>query len=56
MEITLKMLKAYTLRLLKDFDVEMTDELKAEVKACKDRIELERVRDRAVKNRLAKEV
>jgi len=55
-EITLKMLKTYTLKLLKDFDVELTDELKSEVKASRDRIELEKIRDRAVKNRLAKEV
>ncbi len=56
MEITLGMMKNYTLRLLKDFDVELTNELKAEVKACKTRIELERIRDKAVKQRLAKEV
>lgn len=55
MEITLGMMKGYTLRLLKDFDVEITDELKAEVKASKTRIELERIRDKAVRNRLAKE-
>ncbi len=56
MEITLAMMKTYTLRLLKDFDVELTDELKTKVKVCKDRIELEKVRDKAVNERLAKEV
>lgn len=55
MELTLKEYRRYTRRLLRDFDIEITDEIKTSLRGCKDRIEIEKIRDKLINERLKKE-
>ena len=55
MEMTLKEYKRYTLHLLKDFDIKVTDEIKSAIKACKNPLEIEKIRDRLIDQRLKEE-
>ena len=56
MKITLKDYRRYTRHLLRDFDIEITDEIRASLRACKSRVEIERFRDKLINKRLEKEV
>lgn len=56
MKITLKEYRRYTRHLLKDFDVEITDEIRNQLRACKSRIEIEKFRDKLINKRLEQEV
>lgn len=56
MKITLKEYRRYTRHLLRDFDIEITDEIRASLRACKSRVEIERFRDKLINKRLEKEV
>lgn len=55
MEFTLKEYRRYTRHLLRDFDIEITDEIRASLRGCKNRIELEKIRDKLIDERLKKE-
>lgn len=55
MKISLKEYRRYTRHLLKDFDVEVTEEIRTQLRACKTRIEMERFRDKLINKRLEKE-
>ena len=55
MEMTLNEYKRYTLHLLKDFDIKVTDEIKSAIKACKNPLEIERIRDKLINQRLKEE-
>lgn len=56
MKLSLKDYRKHTRYLLRDFDIEVTDDIRAQLKACKSRIELEKVRDELIKQRLKQEV
>ena len=56
MELTLKEYRRYTRHLLRDFDIEITDEIKDSLRECKNRIEIEKIRDKLINKRLEKEV
>lgn len=56
MKLSLKDYRKHTRYLLRDFDIEATDDIRAQLKACKSRIELEKVRDELIKQRLKQEV
>lgn len=56
MELTLKEYRHYTRHLLRDFDIEITDEIRASLRECKNRIEIEKIRDKLIDERLKKEV
>lgn len=56
MELTLKEYCRYTRHLLRDFYIEVTDEIRASLRGCKNRIELEKIRDKLIDERLKKEV
>ena len=55
MKITLKEYRRYTRHLLRDFDIEITDEIKTSLRECKNRIEIEKIRDKLINQRLQKE-
>lgn len=55
MELTLKEYRRYTRHLLRDFDIEITDEIRASLRECKNRIEIEKIRDKLINERLKKE-
>ena len=55
MKISLKDYRRYTRHLLRDFDIEVTEEVRAALRACKSRIEIERFRDKLISQRLEKE-
>lgn len=52
-KITLKDYRKITRRLLRDFDIEITDDVRSQLKACKSIVEIQKVRDKLVDNRLA---
>lgn len=56
MKITLKEYRHYTRHLLRDFDVLITDEIRTQLRACKSRIEIEKLRDKLINERLRQEV
>lgn len=55
MELTLKEYRRYTQHLLRDFDIEITDEIRASLRGCKNRIEIEKIRDKLIDERIKKE-
>lgn len=55
MEMTLNEYKRYTLHLLKDFDIKVTDEIKSAIKTCKNPLEIEKIRDKLIDQRLKEE-
>ena len=55
MKITLKEYRRYTRHLLRDFDIEVTEGIRDSLRACKSRIEIERLRNRLINERLEKE-
>ena len=55
MKISLKDYRRYTRHLLRDFDIEVTEEIRDSLRACKSRIEIERFRDKLIAQRLEKE-
>ena len=55
MRLTLKEYRRYTRHLLRDFDIEITDEIKTSLRECKSRIEIEKIRDNIIDKRLKKE-
>ena len=56
MELTLKEYRRYTRHLLRDFDIEITDEIRTSLRECKNRIEIEKIRDKLINERIKKEV
>ena len=48
MELTLKEYRRYTRHLLRDFDIEITDEIRASLRGCKNRIEIEKIRNKLI--------
>lgn len=52
MEMTLGKYKRYTIHLLRDFDIKVTDEIKSSIKACKNPLEIEKIRDKLIDQRL----
>lgn len=54
-KISLKEYRRYTRHLLRDFDIEITEEIRAQLRICKTRIEMERFRDKLINERLEKE-
>lgn len=55
MKITLKEYRRYTRHLLRDFDILITDEIRTQLRACKSRIEIEKLRDKLIDERLKQE-
>ena len=55
MELTLKEYRRYTRHLLRDLDIEITDEIRASLRESKNRIEIEKIRDKLIDERLKKE-
>ena len=56
MKITLKEYR-YNIRcMLRDFDIKITDDIRAQLRECKNRIQLERIRDKLINERLEKEL
>ena len=55
MELTLNEYKRYTIHLLKDFDIKVTDEIKSAIKSCKNPLEIEKIRDGLINQRLKEE-
>lgn len=52
---SLKEYRRYTRHLLRDFDIEVTDEIRVELRACKNRIQIEKFRDKLIDERLKQE-
>ena len=52
MRLTLKEYRRYTRHLLRDFDIKITDEIKTSLRECKNRIEIEKIRDKLIDERL----